>query len=57
MLRETDNWDRKAHPMKVNDFGVWEITLPAKNGVPVIPHESKVKVPTLRSVLSSFLID
>lgn len=42
--------------MKVNNFGVWEITLPAKDGVPVIPHESKVKVP--RSIpLSSYTID
>ncbi|RAO74027.1 uncharacterized protein BHQ10_010039 [Talaromyces amestolkiae] len=33
-----------THPLKVNDFGVWELTLPAKDGVPAIPHESKVKI-------------
>jgi 1,4-alpha-glucan branching enzyme len=30
--------------MLKNDFGTWEVTLPAKDGVPVIPHDSKVKV-------------
>jgi 1,4-alpha-glucan branching enzyme len=30
--------------MQKDPFGVWEITLPSKNGVPVIPHESKIKV-------------
>lgn len=38
-----DNWDREATPMQKNDFGVWEVNLPAKNGQPVIPHNSKVK--------------
>jgi 1,4-alpha-glucan branching enzyme len=30
--------------MKKNDFGVWEIVVPAKNGQPAIPHNSKIKV-------------
>jgi hypothetical protein len=30
--------------MNKDAFGVWEVTLPAKDGVPVIPHESKIKV-------------
>lgn len=30
--------------MKKNDFGVWEVTVPAKDGIPIIPHNSKVKV-------------
>lgn len=30
--------------MKKNDFGVWEIVVPAKNGQTAIPHDSKVKV-------------
>lgn len=42
----TDNWDREATKLVKNDFGVWEITLPAVNGQPAIPHESKVKVRT-----------
>jgi 1,4-alpha-glucan branching enzyme len=30
--------------MKKDPFGVFEITLPAKDGQPAIPHNSKVKV-------------
>ena len=30
--------------MKKNEFGVWEIVVPAKNGQPAIPHNSKIKV-------------
>lgn len=41
---EFNNWDRLSHPMKKNDYGVWEITLPAVNGKPAIEHGSKVKI-------------
>jgi len=34
--------------MKKNPFGVWEITVPAKDGQPAIPHNSKVKVCSAR---------
>ncbi|KAH8698364.1 putative glycogen branching enzyme GbeA [Talaromyces proteolyticus] len=44
LIGDFNNWDRKAHPMKMNSFGVWEITLPAKNGQPIIPHDSKIKI-------------
>lgn len=44
LLTQTDNWDRNAHRMVKNDFGVWEIVVPAINGGPAIPHNSKVKV-------------
>lgn len=30
--------------MKQNEFGTWEITVPAVNGQPAIPHNSKLKV-------------
>ena len=30
--------------MKKNEFGVWKIVLPANNGQPAIPHNSKIKV-------------
>lgn len=30
--------------MKRNEFGTWEITIPAVNGQPAIPHMSKIKV-------------
>lgn len=30
--------------MKKNDFGVFEIVIPANNGQPAIEHKSKLKV-------------
>ena len=30
--------------MTKNPFGVWEVTVPSKNGQPAIPHRSKIKV-------------
>ena len=30
--------------MARNEYGVWEVTLHAKDGQPVIPHNTKVKV-------------
>lgn len=39
-----DNWDRNSHEMTKNNFGVFEITLPAVNGGAAIPHNSKIKV-------------
>jgi len=44
VLTIKDNWDRKTTPMTKDMFGVWEVTLPSKNGVPAIPHNSKIKV-------------
>ena len=42
--RLIDNWDRTANPMKKGDFGVFEVVIPAKNGQPAIPHNSKITV-------------
>ncbi|KAL4761330.1 1,4-alpha-glucan branching enzyme GLC3 [Aspergillus foveolatus] len=44
LVGDFNNWDTKANPMTRDDFGVWEIILPARNGTPVIPHDSKVKI-------------
>ena len=41
---DLDGWDRDCIPMTRNDFGVWEVTLPAKDGYPAIPHNTKFKV-------------
>lgn len=30
--------------MKKDDFGVWEVTIPARDGKPAIAHNSKIKV-------------
>jgi 1,4-alpha-glucan branching enzyme len=40
----SDNWDRDATPMQKNQFGVFEVTIPNKNGECAIPHDSKLKV-------------
>lgn len=40
----SDNWNRESHKMTKNEFGVYEITIPAVQGQPAIPHNSKVKV-------------
>jgi len=44
LIGDFNSWDRGAHPMKKNDFGVFEITIPAQNGQAAIPHNSKVKI-------------
>jgi 1,4-alpha-glucan branching enzyme len=42
-----DNWNRTSHPMKKDNWGVWEITVPpTPEGVCAIPHDSKLKVCT-----------
>ncbi|KAI0053745.1 glycoside hydrolase family 13 protein [Auriscalpium vulgare] len=41
----SDDWNRASHPMKKNEFGVWEIVIPPQSpGVPAIPHDSKLKI-------------
>ncbi|KAI9374147.1 1,4-alpha-glucan-branching enzyme [Aspergillus egyptiacus] len=44
LVGDFNNWDTRANTMTRNDFGVWEITLAAKDGVSAIPHGSKVKI-------------
>lgn len=44
LIGEFNNWNREATPMKKNNFGVWELTLPARDGVPAIPHNTKLKI-------------
>ncbi|KAH6656799.1 1,4-alpha-glucan-branching enzyme [Truncatella angustata] len=44
LIGDFNGWDRGSHPMKKNDYGVWEIVLPAANGEPAIPHNSKLKI-------------
>ena len=42
---DLDQWNRMTHPLKKDEFGVWEITIPPKvPGVCAISHDSKVKV-------------
>ncbi|KAL4991230.1 1,4-alpha-glucan-branching enzyme [Aspergillus falconensis] len=44
LVGDFNNWDTRANPMARDNFGVWEVVLPAKDGAPVIPHASKVKI-------------
>ncbi|KAI2641983.1 alpha amylase [Xylaria nigripes] len=44
LIGDFNEWDDRSHPMKQNEFGVWEIILPAVDGRPAIPHNSKVKI-------------
>ncbi|KAJ9630858.1 alpha-1,4-glucan branching enzyme [Taxawa tesnikishii (nom. ined.)] len=44
LIGDFNDWNRDSHPMKKDDFGVWEIVLPPQNGQPAIPHDSKIKI-------------
>jgi 1,4-alpha-glucan branching enzyme len=44
LIGEFNNWNREATPMKRGPFGVWELFLPANDGVPAIAHNTKVKI-------------
>ncbi|KAI9876033.1 MAG: alpha-1,4-glucan branching enzyme [Pleopsidium flavum] len=43
LIGDFNGWNREATPMKRDDYGVWEVTLPANNGQPAIQHGTKVK--------------
>lgn len=49
LIGDFNNWDRDATPMTKNDFGVFEVTIPGKNGQATIPHDSKLKVRAIHS--------
>lgn len=44
LIGDFNGWDREATPMTKNSFGVFEVTVPGKDGQPTIPHDSKIKV-------------
>lgn len=52
----TDDWNRESHPMQRDQYGVWELTLPAKNGQTAIPHNTKVKVRLMAHLSTSILM-
>lgn len=45
-----DGWNRSAHLMTKNSFGVFEIVVSAVDGKAAIPHNSKVKVSLFAAV-------
>ncbi|KAF2671640.1 glycoside hydrolase [Microthyrium microscopicum] len=44
LIGDFNGWDRHSHEMKKNQFGVFEILIPAANGQPAIAHDSKIKI-------------
>lgn len=45
LMGDFNGWNRESHPMKqINQYGTWEVRLPAIDGNPAIPHHSKVKL-------------
>ena len=51
-----DEWNRNSHPMKKDNYGVWEITVqPFDSGACAIPHDSKVKVIRLHLLMALIL--
>ncbi|KAL9059153.1 MAG: hypothetical protein Q9162_001371 [Coniocarpon cinnabarinum] len=44
LIGDFNGWNRDTHEMKKDAYGVWEIIVPAQNGQPAIPHDSKVKI-------------
>ncbi|KAL1903665.1 alpha-1,4-glucan branching enzyme [Sporothrix stenoceras] len=47
LVGDFNGWNVDSHPMTKNDFGVFEIKLPAKNGEAQIHHNSKIKISLL----------
>ncbi|KAF5387839.1 hypothetical protein D9615_000605 [Tricholomella constricta] len=48
LIGDFNEWSRTSHPMKKDNYGVWEITiLPTSPGVSAIPHDSKIKISML----------
>ncbi|KAG9054096.1 alpha-1,4-glucan branching enzyme [Serendipita sp. 407] len=45
LIGDFNDWSRDTHPMTRDQFGVWEIVIPATaDGKVAIPHDSKIKI-------------
>ena len=44
LIGDFNGWNRDSHPMKRDDYGVWEMQLQPVNGKPAIEHDSKIKI-------------
>ncbi|KAF9974905.1 alpha-1,4-glucan branching enzyme [Actinomortierella ambigua] len=45
LFGDFNQWSPTSHPMKKDEYGVWEIVLPNKpDGTPAIEHNTKVKI-------------
>ncbi|KAK0577594.1 hypothetical protein LWI29_035556 [Acer saccharum] len=43
LIGDFNGWDGTNHKMEKNQYGVWSIKIPDSDGIPVIPHNSRVK--------------
>ncbi|KAF8948742.1 alpha-1,4-glucan branching enzyme, partial [Entomortierella lignicola] len=49
LFGDFNNWNNSSHPMKKDEYGVFEIFLPNKaRGEPAIEHNSKVKITMIK---------
>ncbi|KAF9109560.1 alpha-1,4-glucan branching enzyme [Mortierella sp. AM989] len=49
LFGDFNNWNNSSHPMKKDEYGVFEIYLPNKaDGSPAIQHNSKVKITMIK---------
>ncbi|KAE9981876.1 hypothetical protein BLS_004254 [Venturia inaequalis] len=44
LIGDFNNWNRDSHQMTKDEYGAFDITIPAVNGQPAIPHDSKIKI-------------
>ncbi|KAK9468816.1 glycoside hydrolase superfamily [Lipomyces arxii] len=44
LFGDFNGWDRFQYKMSRDDFGVWSVTIPSNDGVPAIPHDTKIKI-------------
>ncbi|RLV89041.1 14-alpha-glucan-branching enzyme [Spathaspora sp. JA1] len=45
LVGDFNNWDTETHKLKkVNNFGLWSLTIPPVNGQFAIPHDSRYKI-------------
>lgn len=44
LIGDFNGWNRESYWMQRDEYGVWSIDLPAKDGQPQIPHNTKVKI-------------
>ncbi|KAL2612944.1 hypothetical protein R1flu_024636 [Riccia fluitans] len=44
LVGDFNGWNGSNHRMEKNEFGVWSVRIPDKDGKSAIPHSSKVKI-------------
>lgn len=49
LVGDFNGWNGADYRMEKNEFGVWSISLPDRDGKPAIPHGSKVKIRLMKN--------